>query len=172
MLAALAGVERAISAAIAAALFSCTRFHRAMSIGMPLAWIRATVLAEYSLQRMTSCGVDGRVIAVAGELTAEELGRIADVFLAILQHCRLAVFAPAALADRLGDVRLVDRHPALDAVGGAGVRQALALPDARLVGVVRQQDVAGCQISRMQVVDVFGKPPAEGRKHVSSAHSE
>ena len=52
-----------------------------------------------------------RIVAVARELTAQQLRRIAHVFLAILQHCRLAVFAPAALADRLGNVRLVDAAP-------------------------------------------------------------
>ena len=48
----------------------------------------------------------------------------------------------------------VDRFPTLDAVGAAGVRQAFALLDTFLVGVIRQQDVADRQIGGVQVVDV------------------
>ena len=100
-------------------------------------------------------------MAMARELTPQQFSRVANVFLAIVEHCRLAVFAPAALADRACHLRLVDVLPTLDAVGATGIGQALALLDALLVGIVRQQDVADREIGGVQIVNVFRKAPAE-----------
>ena len=68
---------------------------------------------------------------------------------------RLTVFAPAAFADRAGHLRLIDLLPTLDAVGAAGIGQPLALLDALLVGIVRQQDVADRKVSSVKVVDMI-----------------
>ena len=112
--------------------------------------------------------IDRREMTIARELTAQQFGRIANVFLAIVEHGRLTVFAPAALADRLGHLRLVDLLPTLDAVGAAGVGQTLALLVALLVGIVGQQDVADREVGGVQIVDVFRESASRAAESRSS----
>ena len=67
--------------------------------------------------------------------------------------------------DVLGDRRLVEAFPTLDAVGAAGVDQAFAASWALgFVVIERLQDVAGREIGGVQVEDVLGEPPAELQK--------
>ena len=60
-----------------------------------------------------------------------------------------------------GDRVLVDALPAFDAVGAAGIGQALARLLAHLVRIVRQQDVAGREIGGVLIEDVRRKFPTQ-----------
>ena len=86
---------------------------------------------------------------------------IADVLLAVVEDSLLAVLAPTTFADVLGHRPLVDLLPTFDPVGAAGVGKALAFAFARVVRIVRRQDVAGREIGGVQVEDVFRELPAQ-----------
>ena len=70
-------------------------------------------------------------------------------------------------ADVLRDRFLVDLLPAFDAVGAAGIGQALARLLAHFVRIVRQQDIAGGEIGGVLVEDVHRELPAQ---HHEASH--
>ena len=94
----------------------------------------------------------------------QQLRRLAHVFFAIIENELAAVVAPSTSADVFRNRILVYAFPTFDPVGAAGVSQALARPLSHLVGIVRQQDVAGCEVGGVLVEDVCGEFPAQHRE--------
>src|SRR6516165_6875464 len=98
---------------------------------------------------------------------AQQLSGFFVVLFAILQNSLLSVLTPTTLTDGLGNRRLVDALPALDAVCTTGVGQPLAWLLALLVIVMRKQDVAGGEIGGVQIEDVYRKLPVQ---HYEASH--
>ena len=102
-----------------------------------------------------------QLVAIAVQLCAQQLRRIFHVLFAVIETGFFAVLAPAAFGDGLGNRRLVDVFPAFDPISAAGIGEALALSLSDLVRVIRQQDIAGGEVGRMQVEDMYWKWPAQ-----------
>jgi hypothetical protein len=101
---------------------------------------------------------------LSAQLPTQQFSGFVYIFFTIFEDALFTVLSPPTLTDILCHYLLLDVLPTLNSIRSAGIGQALAWPLAGFVRLVREEDIAGREIGRVQIVNVNWEAPTKHRE--------